>query len=114
MLSRVSRVGLGSMEPLSNSIHSYQKFNRFFDSVSLRYFYESGERHELTPKGDETAIAQVSEQNGDETGATAGVSGAIPSGIAPSLGVHVQSNRSITVGRQMKSWRYGLSYEPCE
>jgi hypothetical protein len=57
--------------------------------MSLRYFYESGERYKLTPKGDETAIAQVLEQNRDETRATASVSSAILSGIAPSLRVHV-------------------------
>jgi hypothetical protein len=92
----------------------YQKFNRFFDSVSIRYLFDSGERHEVKPEYEKFRNAKVTELNSHETGAQAGVSGSASSAITPSLEVHVQSNRSVTVEGDMASWRRGVSVESCE
>ena len=53
----------------------YQKFNKFFDSISLRYLFQSGESYEFMPRGDGIAEARLARETRDMSDATFGVSG---------------------------------------
>ncbi|KAF2260361.1 hypothetical protein CC78DRAFT_571266 [Lojkania enalia] len=89
-----------------------QKFNKFFDSVSLRYLFKSPENHVFTPESDSWARAKLTTEKAKERGAALGASGTAPA-ISPNVELHFQSNKSVTVERDdMESWRRGVSQEP--
>ncbi|KAK4160282.1 hypothetical protein QBC43DRAFT_373207 [Cladorrhinum sp. PSN259] len=92
-----------------------QRHNRIFDSINVRYLYRSGERHDLLPKGDDvvTDIAMRNE-NGVDTGWTAGVAGAAVGHPLPAMTVHAQHASKVTYERKLRSWRKSLTYETCK
>lgn len=83
---------------------------RQFESVSLRYLFCCGERHDLRPSGDRPQSLNVS----DEQGTTKTI-GASLSEIGPapkaSVEAQVEMNDTISYEVKMSSWRTGLSYE---
>lgn len=94
-------------------ICSHNKFNRFFDTISLRYLYNEFEHHEFTPGPDGYATFNAQDETKKTQEATAGISGSA-NGVTPSLELHVTSERTLTVARDYKSWRRGVSMEKCE
>ena len=98
----------------SDGSNSFQKFNRFFDSISLRWLLRDGESYEVSPTSDNITVAQVSEVDAREFDATAGLSSSKSSPGGPTLEVHVQNNHSMTTARNLKSWRRGVTVETCE
>ena len=95
----------------SDNIHRYQKFNRVFDSVFLRYLFRSGERHEFRPEADAVAHGTLKNEKGDQKDLTAGVSGTSAGIVTLSLQAHVQRNRTVALERVLNSWRLGVSVE---
>jgi hypothetical protein len=97
----------------SNSLHRHQGFNRFFESISLRYFFEEDEEHIVKPKPrHRSRKAHVGISESHEVGVNAGISGGMPV-ISPSLSFHVQKNRTVSIERDMESWRLEQSVEKC-
>jgi hypothetical protein len=90
-----------------------QKFNRFFDAISLRYLFKEGARHEFKPNGDAMVQADVTEGRTKGTETVAGLS-ANGGQVTPSLEFHIQQGQSINVQRTMNSWRRGVSMERCK
>jgi hypothetical protein len=94
---------------------SFQKYNRFFDSISIRYLFYNGEELDLYPKSDKLASGiKVTNETGRTNTLDAGVSGNPTTTISPNLSVHAQRNFKLVYQRNMNSWRMGLSFEPCE
>ncbi|OAL36406.1 hypothetical protein AYO20_04302 [Fonsecaea nubica] len=87
-----------------------QQYNKFFDSISIRYLYKEKEHHLWYPERDEPVDADISNETTTTTGASLGVgmAGTIP---IPAPEVHVQKDRKLTVARKMRSWRKGVSME---
>jgi hypothetical protein len=102
----------------SNSWQRFQKSNRLFESISLRYLFRENEDHEVKPQPyhdeeqDQFAEARVENSESREVGFNAGISG-VPPAVSPSLEFHVQKNKTVTIEQTMKSWRRGLSVEKC-
>jgi len=61
------------------------------------------------------ASAHVSDSKNQESGVKAGITADAKAGggVTPSLEYHVQQSQMITVERDMKSWRRGVSVEEC-
>lgn len=95
----------------TNIKSSLQRHNRIFDSVSVRYLYRKGEKHDLLPKGDSILTdISISHETGKSSEVEAGIAGA--SGhIAPAFTVHAQHASKLTYERTMASWRKALTYE---
>ncbi|KAK4207544.1 hypothetical protein QBC37DRAFT_355104 [Rhypophila decipiens] len=88
-----------------------QRDNRLFDSVSVRYLYRSGEKHDLLPKGDNIVTdIGLSHETGKSSEIEAGVAG-FAGHIAPGLTVHAQHASKLTYERRVASWRKALTYE---
>ncbi|KIW80639.1 hypothetical protein Z517_07255 [Fonsecaea pedrosoi CBS 271.37] len=87
-----------------------QQYNKFFDSISIRYLYKEKEHHLWYPERDEPVDVDISNETTTTTGAGLGVgmAGTIP---IPAPEVHVQKDRKLTVARKMRSWRKGVSME---
>lgn len=65
------------------------------------------------PRADPIASGHLREENGDESGGKLDVSGRPPAGVSPSFDVHVQSHRTVTLDRNLRSWRVGVSVGRC-
>ncbi len=89
------------------------KYNKFFDSISIRYPYKRQERHLWYPERDEPVDVNVTNETTTSTsaGLSVAVAGSIP---VPAPEVHVQKDRKLTVARKMRSRRKGVSMEKCE
>lgn len=114
MLCRILRNRLQEGEPNTNNAHRRQKHNRFFDSVSLRYLFTEGERHEVKPQPDRVTEVKVMDESGNSTEAVAKLSGSAPNAISPSLEVHYQSHDTMTVEHSLEAWRCGMGVERCK
>lgn len=114
ILCRILRNRFQEGEPNTNNARRRQKHNRFFDSVSLRYLFTEGERHEVKPLPDRVTKVQVKDESGDSTEAMAKLSGSAPNAISPSLEVHYQSHDTMTVEQSMETWRCGMGAERCK
>ena len=90
-----------------------QKFNRFFDSVSLRYLHEEGEDLKRKPGHENTQPAKVTETKGETTDLTAGLQSS-GSTVTPSLQFHIQQSESIVIERKMRCWKRGVTEEKCQ
>ncbi|OAA68273.1 hypothetical protein SPI_00468 [Niveomyces insectorum RCEF 264] len=91
---------------------SFQKYNRFFDSVSVRYLFRQGDLIELRPHSDAAAKnIQVTKERDKSSSLDAGVSPGMVSAVAPNLSIQVQRDFRLTYQRSMNSWRMGLSFE---
>ena len=91
----------------------YQKHNRFFDSVSLRYHFAEGEKHEVKPRSDGLTTVNVTDEVGTSTEAKEGLSASGLGAITPSIEVHYQSNETIKVEHKSEAWRCGMALERC-
>ncbi|KAF2402558.1 hypothetical protein EJ06DRAFT_345557 [Trichodelitschia bisporula] len=84
----------------------FQKFNRFFDSVSLRWLLRDGERYETTPRSQRIDSQDRACEPIDTTSSCSDIASA-----APSAQVHVQGGQTLAVERKTKSWRRGVTVE---
>ncbi|KAK4214699.1 hypothetical protein QBC37DRAFT_386979 [Rhypophila decipiens] len=91
-----------------------QACNRFFDNISLRYLFNSGERHKFDPNADPIqAGLTVTNEESHGKSLDYGLTGVTPSTITPKLEAHLTSEGRVTVEQPgQKSWRSGLSFEP--
>ena len=90
-----------------------RQYNKFFDSLSVRYLYRPKERHIWYPESDRPSDVQVDEETTASTGAQLGLAtaGSIP---IPAPEVHIQKDRKLVVSRKMHGWRKGVSMEQCQ
>src|SRR5690348_9403284 len=98
---------------LSTKSASAPQYNKFFDSISIRYLYKRHEHHLWYPERDEPVDADVTNETTTSTnaGVSINMAGSIP---IPAPEVHVQKDRRLTVAHKMRSWRKGVSMEKCE
>ncbi|KAK0648386.1 hypothetical protein B0T16DRAFT_444453, partial [Cercophora newfieldiana] len=95
-----------------NGSSNLKRHNRIFDSVSVRYLYRSGERHDLLPKGDAVvADIKFTHEDDKETEVEAGATATILGGPTPAFTVHASHARKVTYERNLRSWRKSLTYE---
>jgi hypothetical protein len=92
-----------------------EKFEKFFDSISLRYLFMDGEKHKVKPLGDNmVADIVVSDAKMNSKSLDVGMNASIPTGsVTPSVGAHIQHDNTITYEHHTNSWKRGLSFETC-
>ncbi|EFX04701.1 hypothetical protein CMQ_1629 [Grosmannia clavigera kw1407] len=100
---------------ISGFDQGFQKHNRFFDSVSLRYLFRHGEEVDLRPLSDSAQHGITVTNTRDKLNSIdAGMSAGMVTAVAPTLSVQAQRDFKLTYQRSMNSWRMGLSFESCE
>ena len=93
---------------------SFQKHNRFFDSISLRFLFCRGDLVHPRPQSDAAVHGlQVTQERDKSTSVTAGVTAGVVSVAAPQISVQAQRNFQLAYRRTMSSWRMGLSSVEC-
>jgi hypothetical protein len=83
--------------------------------VSLRYLFCKGEEHRLLPTADpvESGIKVTNEQTQNK-GVDATISGFTPATLAPKLEAHITTEGKVHYEQEgQKSWRSGLTLESC-
>ncbi|EPE10881.1 hypothetical protein F503_05976 [Ophiostoma piceae UAMH 11346] len=90
---------------------SFQKHNRFFDSISLRFLFCRGDLVHPRPQSDAAVHGlQVTQERDKSTSVDAGVTAGVVSVAAPQISVQAQRNFKLAYQRTMSSWRMGLSF----